>query len=114
MLISDPAERAQKSQEKRRALLRCLRDETWSVADVLAQVAGVASRQAIHKTLMQMEREELIKRHSLPVRLTLRRDSAQAELQLGDAAKFFPSDAALAGWMAQADGGSAQIVYDAV
>ncbi len=66
MLISDPAERAQKSQEKRRALLRFLRDETWSVADVLAQVAGVASRQAIHKTLMQMEREELIKRHSLP------------------------------------------------
>jgi DNA polymerase-3 subunit alpha len=58
------------------------------------------------------EQGELVR--GLPVRLTLRRDSAQAELQLGDAAKFFPSDAALAGWMAQADGGSAQIVYDAV
>ncbi|MBK8070821.1 MAG: DNA polymerase III subunit alpha [Ramlibacter sp.] len=58
------------------------------------------------------EQGELVR--GLPVRLTLRRDSAQAELQLRDAAKFFPSDAALAGWMAQADGGSAQIVYDAV
>ena len=31
---------------------------------------------------------------------------------LGEAAKFFPTDAALASWMAQADQGQAQIVYD--
>ncbi|WP_332825295.1 DNA polymerase III subunit alpha [Ramlibacter sp.] len=48
----------------------------------------------------------------LGVRLLVQRDSAQAELQLGDQAKFFPSDAALASWMAQAPGGQAQIVYD--
>jgi DNA polymerase III subunit alpha len=36
-----------------------------------------------------------------------------AELQLGDEAKFFPSDAALASWMAQADQGAAQIIYEA-
>jgi DNA polymerase III subunit alpha len=48
----------------------------------------------------------------LPVRLSLRRDGAQAELQLGDEARFFPSDAALASWMAQADQGIAQIVYE--
>ena len=42
----------------------------------------------------------------------LRRDQATAELQLGDEAKFFPSDAALASWMAQADAGQAQIVYE--
>jgi DNA polymerase-3 subunit alpha len=48
----------------------------------------------------------------LPVRLSLRRDGAQAELQLGDEAKFFPSDAALASWMAQADQGLAQVVYE--
>ena len=35
-----------------------------------------------------------------------------AELQLGEEAKFFPSDAALASWMAQADQGGAQIVYE--
>ena len=52
----------------------------------------------------------------LPVRLSLERrnDSlgARAELALGEQAKFFPSDAALASWMAQADQGQAQIVYD--
>jgi DNA polymerase-3 subunit alpha len=52
----------------------------------------------------------------LPVRLALeRRDdsvAARAELALGEQAKFFPSDAALASWMAQADQGQAQIVYD--
>ncbi len=52
----------------------------------------------------------------LPVRLTLERrnDSlgARAELVLGEQAKFFPSDAALASWMAQAEQGRAHIVYD--
>ena len=48
----------------------------------------------------------------LGVRLALRRDRAVAELQLGEEARFFPSDAALASWMAQADQGQAQIVYE--
>ena len=48
----------------------------------------------------------------LPVRLSLRRGATTAELALGDAAKFFPSDAALASWMVQADKGSARIVYE--
>jgi len=48
----------------------------------------------------------------LPVRLAVRREQAVAELQLGEDARFFPSDAALASWMAQADAGQAQIVYD--
>lgn len=39
-------------------------------------------------------------------------ESATAELQLGESAKFFPSDAALAGWMAQADRGQAMVVYE--
>jgi DNA polymerase III subunit alpha len=58
----------------------------------------------------QTEQGELVR--GLPVRLAVRRDAATAELQLGDEAKFFPSDAALASWMAQADGGQAQIVYE--
>ncbi len=37
---------------------------------------------------------------------------ACAELQLGERFKFFPSDAALAGWRAQADQGKAEIVFD--
>ncbi|WP_041377309.1 DNA polymerase III subunit alpha [Polaromonas naphthalenivorans] len=48
----------------------------------------------------------------LPVRLSLRRETATAELHLGDAARFFPTDAALASWMAQADKGLARIVYE--
>ncbi len=60
------------------------------------------------------EQGELLR--GLPVRLSLRRDGpgvgATAELQLGEDAKFFPSDAALAGWMAQADQGKALIVYE--
>jgi DNA polymerase-3 subunit alpha len=48
----------------------------------------------------------------LPVRLAVRREGAEVEIQLGDDARFFPSDAALASWMAQADQGAAQIVYE--
>ena len=49
---------------------------------------------------------------SLPVRLSLRRAQASAEIQLGEPARFFPTDAALASWMAQADKGLATIVYE--
>ena len=48
----------------------------------------------------------------LPVRLALKRDGAEAEIQLGEDARFFPTDAALASWIAQADQGAAQIVYE--
>jgi DNA polymerase-3 subunit alpha len=62
----------------------------------------------------QTDQGDLVR--GLPVRLALERRSedlaARAELALGDAAKFFPSDAALASWMAQAEQGQARIVYD--
>lgn len=56
------------------------------------------------------EQGELLR--GLTVRLLVQRDEATAELQLGEQAKFFPSDAALASWMAQADKGRAQVVYE--
>jgi len=37
---------------------------------------------------------------------------AMAELQLSEAMRFFPTDAALAQWRAQADQGQAAIVYE--
>jgi DNA polymerase III subunit alpha len=53
----------------------------------------------------------------LPVRYTLWREGDQgavtADLDLGERAKFFPSDAALASWIAQAHAGDARIVYEA-
>ena len=52
----------------------------------------------------------------LSVRLQVQCQSADggaaAELHLGETAKFFPSDAALAAWRAQALLGKAEIVYD--
>ncbi len=56
------------------------------------------------------EQGELLR--GLPVRLMLRRPGATAQIDLGDAARFFPTDAALASWTAQADSGLARIVYE--
>ena len=41
------------------------------------------------------------------------RGHASAELHLGEAARFFPTDAALASWTAQAHQGQATVVYEA-
>ena len=62
----------------------------------------------------ETEQGELVR--GLGIRLTVTRQgdagAASAELQLGDAMRFFPTDAALAQWRAQADQGQAVIVYD--
>ncbi|WP_408595698.1 DNA polymerase III subunit alpha [Limnohabitans sp.] len=58
----------------------------------------------------QSEQGELVR--GMGVRLRVLREGAKAEVQLGENAKFFPSDAALASWMAQAHQGQAQIVYE--
>ncbi len=54
--------------------------------------------------------------HGLKLRLAVRctsgQDAATAELQLGDAHRTYPSDAALAAWAEQAADGVATIVYD--
>jgi DNA polymerase-3 subunit alpha len=57
------------------------------------------------------EQGELVR--GLPVRFVVLRDDARAEVQLGDEARFFPTDAALASWMAQAHQGQATVVYEA-
>jgi len=48
----------------------------------------------------------------LSVRLVLQRDAAEAELDLGDEGRFYPSDQALARWQA-ATRGQATVVYEA-
>ncbi|NUZ07105.1 DNA polymerase III subunit alpha [Piscinibacter koreensis] len=48
----------------------------------------------------------------LPIRLALQREFASGELDLGDAARFYPTDAALARWRAAASKGRASVVYD--
>ena len=64
------------------------------------------------------EQGELLR--GLPVRLNIWRSapgqggevSASAEIALDDRAKFFPTDAALASWSAQAHAGEARVVYE--
>ncbi len=58
-----------------------------------------------------VETEHGAVRQGLPVRLRLRRAGATAELDLGDEARFWPSDEALVRWRSLAQG-AAQIVYE--
>jgi DNA polymerase-3 subunit alpha len=48
----------------------------------------------------------------LTVRLQLHRESASGELDLGDSARFYPTDAALDRWRAGARDGHAMVVYE--
>lgn len=59
------AARAARRDDKRRGLLRFLRQHIWSSQDVLQLVMGVDTPQAAHRTLTQLERDELVRRHTL-------------------------------------------------
>lgn len=48
----------------------------------------------------------------LQIRFKLQRAAATAELELGDAVRFWPCDEALARWRSLAHGGAATVVYD--
>ncbi len=60
------------------------------------------------------EQGELVRGLTIRLAVTRAGDSgaASAELQLADAMRFYPTDAALAQWRAQADQGQAVIVYE--
>jgi hypothetical protein len=58
-LISDPAQRIARAAEKRREVLRFLRDEIWTVTDVVAQLLGVGYP-AAHALLKVMQRDGLV------------------------------------------------------
>ncbi len=46
-------------------VLRYLRTERWSHQDILQRLLGLRSRQAIHKTLVSMEKKGLVRRHHI-------------------------------------------------
>ena len=62
----------------------------------------------------QGEHGEIVRGLGIRLQVTRQVDGggACAELQLSDAMRFFPTDAALAQWRVQADQGQAQIVYE--
>ena len=87
------------------------------VADKAPEVGRLLQEFAPQTTTS--EQGDLVR--GLPVRLLVQRSmqldgercaAAIAELALGESARFFPSDAALASWRAQAKQGLAEIVYE--
>ena len=95
--------------------LRPLRAEDVPAADAMAwaslsDMASVYEGGPFPPRTEQSEHGEL--QQGLGVRLSMARNGAQVELQLGERARFFPTDAALASWTAQADAGKAAIVYE--
>jgi len=78
-------------------------DETPPVAEILKEYPP-------RRVRVGEDGEELLQ--GLPLRLRLRRGQAVAEIDLGPAARFYPSDAALARW-ARCSRGGAQLVYEA-
>ncbi|MEY2683922.1 MAG: polymerase subunit alpha, partial [Pseudomonadota bacterium] len=58
----------------------------------------------------QTEQGELVR--GLSVRLQVLRETARCDIQLDERSMFFPSEAALARWMAQAHDRQAEIVFD--
>jgi DNA polymerase-3 subunit alpha len=48
----------------------------------------------------------------LTIRLQVQRESVEATLDLGDAARFWPSDEALARWKTLAHEGRAAVIYE--
>lgn len=66
MLIKDPVQRAARVAEKRHAVLRFLRDELYTTPAVIAELLQCGSR-ATRQTIAAMERDDLLKRHTVKV-----------------------------------------------
>lgn len=60
-----PVERAERQAEKRRLLLRFLRDELYTTADIVALLLSLKQRQAAYVTLASMERDGLLRREQV-------------------------------------------------
>lgn len=63
-LLMTPNQRQQRKNEKRILLMRFLRQHLWSTQDILQEALQLMSRQAAHKTLVQLERDGLLKRYN--------------------------------------------------
>jgi len=64
-LIMSPADRAARTTSKRHALLRFLRKNYYTTAEIAGLVMGITSRQGIHTTLAAMERDGLLRRETV-------------------------------------------------
>lgn len=62
-----PSERAERSAAKQRAVLRWLRDETWSTPQVLGKVMGMHARPSAYKALSLLEKNGLLSSTELQI-----------------------------------------------
>ena len=62
-LLTNPVLRVIRNEEKQSLVLRFLREVLWSTQDILQTVMKLQTRQAAHKSLKKMERQNLIKVH---------------------------------------------------
>ena len=62
--LQSPAERLARQLQKEREILRFLREDLFSTSELLGLLLGLRSRQAIWKTLKQLEAREFIKQHT--------------------------------------------------
>lgn len=76
-LLADPAQRKARTDEKRRKILRFLRDEIWTVTEVIAKLLGLGYP-AAHAALKSMARDGLI--HSEPLHIPARRGTSRVVL----------------------------------
>jgi hypothetical protein len=63
-MITNPQARKKRKDEKQLLVLRFLRQVLWSSQEILQVVMKLQSRQAAHKSLVQMEQAGLIKAHT--------------------------------------------------
>ncbi len=66
-LIRDPHLRLQIHNQKQTKILEWLKTETYSSPDILALVVGLAHRQSLHKVLVTMQEQGVIRHAKVPV-----------------------------------------------
>ena len=84
----------------------------WPLSDIVVHDLTMWRREPRSAIEATVETEQGALMQGLSVRLFLERPSAQAELDLGEDARFYPSDAALARWRESVHAGAATVVYD--
>lgn len=64
-LIASPEDRAARIASKRHALLRYLRKNYYTTAEIAGLVMGITSRQGVHTSLAAMERDDFLRRQTV-------------------------------------------------
>lgn len=64
-LIASPSDRAARIALKRFSLLRFLRLNLYTIADIVGLLLNISSRQGVHTTLLAMERDGLLRRETV-------------------------------------------------